>query len=212
LKGTGYTIDEAENGLVAVEKFKKGSYDLVLTDAEMPEMDGYQATQVIRAYEAERGLKATPVVALTAHAMKEARDKSLAAGCTDHLTKPIKKAALISAIGRYARGTGFTLSIESDRLKPVPLKIEPWLKAVAPGYLEKRRSDVPALRAAVDHGDFATVRTLGHQMSGTGAGFGFDRITEVGAALEHAALEKDVPAMKTQVEALDEYLRTVEIE
>jgi signal transduction histidine kinase/CheY-like chemotaxis protein len=213
LKGADYTIDEAENGLIAVQKFKKSAYDLVLTDAEMPEMDGYQATREIRAYEAAQGLAPTPVLALTAHAMKEARDRSLEAGCTDHLTKPIKKATLIAAIAQYG-GAGSSLPVESDRLKPVPLKVtvEPWLKSVAPGYLEKRRNDVPALRTALDHCDFATVRTLGHQMSGTGAGYGFDGITEIGAALERAALASDVPAMKTQVDALESYLRNVELE
>ncbi len=170
-------------------------------------MDGYQATREIRNYESAQGSKPTPILALTAHALKEARDRSLDAGCTDHLTKPIKRATLVAAIAQYAPQQ------PSPRANgKITVSIEPWLKAVVPAYLEKRRSDIPVLRSALDQGDFATVRTLGHQMAGTGGGYGFDGITEIGAALEHAALASDMAAMKAQVEALDTYLRNVELE
>ncbi|RMG73825.1 MAG: response regulator [Nitrospirae bacterium] len=102
LKKTPHLVDIAENGQQAVEKFKSGSYDLVLMDVEMPVMDGYTATREIRQWEKQRGLKPTPVVALTAHALKEEEQKSIEAGCDAHLTKPIKKAVLFEAIKEYA--------------------------------------------------------------------------------------------------------------
>jgi signal transduction histidine kinase/CheY-like chemotaxis protein len=94
-------IDIAENGAIAVEKFKAGKYDLVLMDVQMPIMDGYTATREIRKWEQEQGRKQTPIIALTAHAMKEDVQKSLDAGCTDHLTKPIKRATLMEAVQKY---------------------------------------------------------------------------------------------------------------
>jgi two-component system sensor histidine kinase/response regulator len=94
-------IDIAENGAIAVEKFKSGKYDLVLMDVQMPVMDGYAATREIRKWEQEQGRKQTPIIALTAHAMKEDVQKSLDAGCTDHLTKPIKRATLMEAVQKY---------------------------------------------------------------------------------------------------------------
>ena len=103
LKNTLCEIDVAENGLIAVEKFKKNSYDLVLMDVEMPVMDGYVATKEIRKLEQERGSKPIPIIALTAHALKEHRQKSIEAGCNSHLTKPIKKSTLIEAIIKYPR-------------------------------------------------------------------------------------------------------------
>ena len=103
--GVPYRIDIAENGKIAVEKFQSGRYDLVLMDMEMPVMDGYTATRTIRKWEVEQGLKTTPIVALTAHALIEERQKCHDAGCTDHVAKPIKKAPLIEAILRYTKTT-----------------------------------------------------------------------------------------------------------
>ncbi len=94
LKKTPYRIDTAENGKIAVEKFISKGYDLVLMDVRMPVMDGYEATRAIRKWEMEKGKEATPIIALTAHAQKEAELKSLDAGCTAHLTKPVGKAKL----------------------------------------------------------------------------------------------------------------------
>jgi len=103
LKKTPYQLDTAENGKIAVEKFKSGKYHLVLMDMQMPVMDGYTATRKIREWEEEQGVKPTPVLALTAHVIKEEQQKSLDAGCTAHLIKPIKKARLLEAIYEYTR-------------------------------------------------------------------------------------------------------------
>jgi len=98
LRKCPYQLDLAENGEVAVEKFKSGNYDLVLMDMQMPVMDGYTATRTIRQWERQQGLKPTPIIALTALALKEEVQKSLDAGCNAHLTKPIKKPILLEAI------------------------------------------------------------------------------------------------------------------
>ncbi|MBI5748360.1 MAG: response regulator, partial [Nitrospinae bacterium] len=92
LKKTPHKIEIAENGEIAVEKFMSGKYDVVFMDMQMPVMDGYTSTKIIRKWEAEKGAEFTPIIALTAHALKEDEQKSLDAGCTSHLTKPIKKA------------------------------------------------------------------------------------------------------------------------
>ncbi|ACV64490.1 histidine kinase [Desulfofarcimen acetoxidans DSM 771] len=101
LKRTCYEIDIAENGQLAVEKFRAGKYDLVLMDMQMPVMDGYTATSIIRENEKANNLTRTPIIALTAYALKEDVLKSYDAGCTDHLTKPIKKSVLLEAIHKY---------------------------------------------------------------------------------------------------------------
>jgi len=102
LKKTPYVLEFAGNGKVAVEKFVSGKYNLVLMDMQMPVMDGYTATRELRKWEMEKGVKATPIVALTAYATQEERQKSLDSGCTAHLAKPIKKAKLIEVIHEYA--------------------------------------------------------------------------------------------------------------
>ena len=98
LKREPYDVDEAENGAEALALFRENAYDIVLMDVQMPVMDGHTATREIRAWEAAQGRTAVPIVALTAHAIKEDTEKSLAAGCTAHLTKPIKKQTLLNAI------------------------------------------------------------------------------------------------------------------
>jgi len=98
LKKTPFHIEEADNGQIAVDKFKAGDYDIILMDMQMPVMDGYSATKEIRKWEQEKGAHTIPIVALTAHVFKEDIDKSLAAGCTSHLSKPIKKWDLIESI------------------------------------------------------------------------------------------------------------------
>jgi two-component system sensor histidine kinase/response regulator len=101
LKNSPYIIDEAENGKIAVEMFRNNSYSLILMDVQMPVMDGHEATRVIRVMEVENGRSTTPIIALTAHAIKEEIDKCLAAGCDTHVGKPIKKSTLIGIIEDY---------------------------------------------------------------------------------------------------------------
>ncbi len=103
LKKTTFEVEEAENGQIAVDKFSQGEYSLVLMDVQMPVMDGHTATREIRRWEKENGREATPIIALTAHAVKEDMDKSLQAGCNSHLTKPVKKATLLQTIDRFMR-------------------------------------------------------------------------------------------------------------
>ncbi len=92
----GALVDSAENGFLGYQKALAGQFDLILMDLQMPEMDGFTATEKLRA----EGYK-KPIIALTAHAMAEVRKKCLTAGCTDHLTKPINPQALISTIMKY---------------------------------------------------------------------------------------------------------------
>jgi len=102
LKNTPYRVDTAENGKVALEKFLANTYDLILMDMQMPVMDGYTATREIRRHEQNEGRKSTPIIALTAYALKEELQKSLDAGCDTHLTKPIKKQLLLETIQKFA--------------------------------------------------------------------------------------------------------------
>jgi CheY-like chemotaxis protein/nitrogen-specific signal transduction histidine kinase len=98
LKQTPYRLDIADHGVIALELFKSGYYDLILMDMQMPVMDGYEATQAIRAWEREHDLAPTQVIALTALALKEDGVRILEAGCNAHMTKPIKKHTLLEIL------------------------------------------------------------------------------------------------------------------
>jgi CheY-like chemotaxis protein len=92
----GAIVDSAENGLQGYRKALAGEFDIVLMDLQMPEMDGYTATHKLRS----AGFR-KPIIALTAHAMTEVRQKCLNVGCTDHLPKPINPRELIGTIAQY---------------------------------------------------------------------------------------------------------------
>jgi two-component system sensor histidine kinase/response regulator len=107
LSSQPHRIDVAMNGEEAVKRFiqQEGHYDLVFMDIQMPVMDGHAATRTIRSWETEQGRKPVPILALSANAFTSDVEKSLAAGCTSHLTKPIKKALLLKEIADYGYGT-----------------------------------------------------------------------------------------------------------
>jgi signal transduction histidine kinase/CheY-like chemotaxis protein len=216
------SIEIAVNGQEAAEKFRGGGFDVVLMDVEMPVMDGYGAVREIRRYEKEKGMAATPVVALTAHAFADMADKSREAGFTAHLTKPIRKATLLQALGRYAgksRAVEMPPEQAKDASAPVVesgdeflVRVEQGMEDVVPSYLEKRRKDVETYRQALGSSDFDTLRMLGHKMKGTGTGYGFPVLTEIGDAIERAALKKDTAGATAAVDRLAGYVEKVKLQ
>ncbi len=96
----GAKVDTAENGKEALEKFREKTYSAVLMDLQMPTMDGYEAMAELK----KSGTK-TPIIALTAHAMKEDRLRCLAAGFNDHISKPISRQELLEMLSRHLSGS-----------------------------------------------------------------------------------------------------------
>jgi signal transduction histidine kinase/DNA-binding response OmpR family regulator len=221
LKQANCSIEIAINGQEAADKFRAGRFDVVLMDVEMPVMDGYTATREIRRYEREAGMPATPVVALTAHAFADMADKSREAGFTSHLTKPIRKATLLEAMASYSgisRTAGkpepLSTSQPDDASQPsdgLLISVEQGMEDVVPGYLDKRRKDVLTYRLALAAKDFDTLRMLGHKMKGTGAGYGFPVLTDIGGAIEQAALRKDAASILAEVDRLAWYTENVKL-
>ncbi|OYT15807.1 MAG: hypothetical protein B7C24_11035 [Bacteroidetes bacterium 4572_77] len=101
LRKLGHFVEIAENGLITVEKYQKGKYDLILMDIQMPEMGGLEATRIIREYEQEKSLKPIPIISMTANAMKEDMENSLNAGMDDFISKPFKQEQLIYILNKY---------------------------------------------------------------------------------------------------------------
>jgi signal transduction histidine kinase/CheY-like chemotaxis protein len=99
LQKLGFLVDAVQNGREAVTAWETGRYDLILMDCQMPELDGYEATREIR--RRERGRRHIPIVALTAHAMKDDDLKCKAAGMDDHLTKPLDRERLRLCLDRH---------------------------------------------------------------------------------------------------------------
>ncbi len=100
VEGLGYRVDFVANGLEVISAMKSIPYDLVLMDCQMPEMDGFQATRRIRSMEGDK--RRTPVIALTANAMKGDRDRCLEAGMDDYVSKPVNRQVLERVLARWA--------------------------------------------------------------------------------------------------------------
>ena len=98
----GHSVAVASNGREAVEAVERERFDLVLMDVQMPVLDGFEATGIIRHKESERGGR-IPIVAMTAHALKGDREKCIAAGMDDYVSKPINKEALLAELNVYRR-------------------------------------------------------------------------------------------------------------
>ena len=210
LEDTPYQIEIAETGAIACDMFMAQTYDLVLMDRQMPVMDGLTATQKIRAWEKENGRSPTPIFALTASALKGDREMCLAAGCTAFLTKPIKQSVLLRAIRELSSNPVSSHQSNSGLKHIIAERSESRIALQRPAYLQNCRQNVADLSDALDRSDFETVTIIGHNMSGTGGMFGFQEITDLGAALELSAKNQDMFASRKWVNQFSGYLEEFE--
>ena len=209
LEDTPYRIEVTGTGAAACKMFADGNFDLVLMDRQMPVMDGLTATRTIRAWEQANGKSPTPIIALTASALKGDREMCLAAGCTAFLTKPIKQDVLLQAIKEHSAQV--MAKKNSDWINEPPEPTNPKFVQHVPAFLNNCRQNVIAAREALDRGDFQTVEFLGHGMRGAGGMFGFQAITDIGAALQEAAQHTDVAGTDKWIGELYGYLDRVTI-
>ena len=208
LQDTPYLVEVAENGLAAYKTFITKHFDVVLMDRQMPVMDGLTATRAIRKWEKENSRTPTPIIALTAAALKGDREECVAAGCTAYLTKPIKQVVLLQTILEHCPSA--FASASSPKTPEITVRrYEPTKDTSL--YLQNRRLNVTSILTALDEGDFETVEFLGHGMRGSGGMFGFQEITDIGAALELAAGRADTGGARKCVQELSNYLDHADI-
>jgi PAS domain S-box-containing protein len=212
LRRLSYQVELVENGLEAVAAARSQDWDLILMDMQMPELDGVGATRAIRALPGPRGR--VPIVALTADAMPELRERYMSSGLDDYLTKPIDWAVLNRVLRRYAPtpetsshppSTAMPAAAHSavPRVEPASdpatdrrpdearvaamqddLTEETWA-IVLEVYWPKARADLDDCRAAVVAGDAAARRAAAHSLKGASSSLGFDSVAERAGALEH---------------------------
>ncbi len=209
LRSAGHTVSIASNGREAVEMASTGTYDLILMDVIMPEMDGIEAARAIRRMPAPAGM--VPIVALTANVMSEDRARILTGGMDGVLGKPFNRARLLDIVARHARHQPAVPEMpvpvqEQDTLPPAggedlpaadfdagPLArmksdigdaVAVRLARMFAGELAERRS---AMGVALDTGNMADLQRIAHTIKGGAQTFGLMRLAEVSLALERAA-------------------------
>ena len=149
-----------------------------------------------------------PPQALTASALETELQKAIDAGCTTSLRKPIRLLTLLEAVRKHAVRPGTRDAAAHEK---IVIHADARLRAAIPAYLDKRREDVRAMLAALENLDYETIGELGHKMSGTGGGYGFPRITEIGAAIQQAGKERNSSEIRSRVAELSIYLQQVEV-
>ncbi|MEQ1697366.1 MAG: ATP-binding protein [Hyphomicrobiaceae bacterium] len=207
LDDTPYVIEIAETGAIACSKFAAGLYDLVLMDRQMPVMDGLTATRKIRAWEIANQRQPTPIIALTASALKGDREKCMAAGCTAFLTKPIKQQVLLQAIEKHVV-IKLAAFVKEPNDGAGPAFVNPKIAIHVPAFLANCRQNSAEIGEALLQLNFGLISRLAHNMGGAGGSFGFQAITSLGKALQHAADEGDLDASQELAQALAEVIET----
>lgn len=195
----GLQVDIAENGLQALEMLEEFNYDIVLMDVQMPVMDGYQATRIIRENPRWADL---PVIAMTAHAMSEHLEKSLKAGMNDQINKPINPKVLLATIAKYINPANLPASI-TDKLNSEDMLWPDMLPGInlADGLvrlsgnrslykkllLQFRTSNadtIDNIRNALFAGDDKMAKRMAHTVKGVAANLGAGQLADAAAELE----------------------------
>jgi len=101
--------------------------------------------------------------------------------------------------------------MDNENLEKIIIQVDPELEDLIPGFLENRQKDIKSMEEALKDNDFDTIRRIGHIMKGTGAGYGFDAITEIGTVLEQFAKEKNIEEIKKKIDELSLYLKRIEV-
>lgn len=216
LRRMGIDVVEAENGEIGVRIATVEPFDLILMDMQMPVMDGYTATRRLR----EHGLT-TPIVALTAHAMKGDDENCRAAGCSGYLMKPIDPDVLTEVVSEIlsqnthrkrekapaniaAGGT-----TEAPLLSTLPMD-DPEFRLVVSEFRDRLIQKLASMRSALTAGDFVELGKLAHWLKGSGGTVGFPVLSERAARLQDVVREQSVPgtsAALTELEALAARIR-----
>ncbi len=217
LSRLGYETASAHSGQAALEALARSSFDAVLMDVEMPEMDGFQATRLIREGESQTGCRKTPVIAMTAHALKGDRDRCLGEGMDDYLAKPLRAPELQGVLEKWTSANmpgGFGAAEPRDNASnKETLQTEPLLPEFPvfdrPGLVNRMMGDerlarkilsrflsepperLAEMEKSIQSGDLAKTARLAHMLKGAAGSSGAVRLEETAKNLLEASRKED---------------------
>jgi len=229
LKKLGLHADAVANGKEAIESLRTVPYDLVLMDVQMPVLDGYEATRIIRKPNSNVLNPDVTIIAMTAHALQGDREKCIEAGMNDYVSKPITPQALVEVLDRWLK--------DKPRVEPVPemsapainpetpqsdsdifdrqavlertMSDEELMRTVITVFLEDMPKQIKALGDALAAGDCATAERTAHSIKGASANVGGKQVQQEALAIEKAAKNGDLATAKASFEKLQTYYETL---
>lgn len=229
LQQIGFAADVVSNGEEAVSAVEKGHYDLVLMDCQMPVMDGFEATREIRKAETQTGHR-IPIIAMTAHAMEGDREKCIAEGMDDYLSKPVSPETLKAILERWMQ-----IEIEKptesvkeeqpyiptrswDPHDEPPIDVEKLqelcsdesdLNRMIDMFMTSAERLLKNLSLAISDHDPIKIRSVSYEITGASDSVGADELTTIGENLQRVALEKNWTQCKILLEAYRQSLEVV---
>jgi CheY-like chemotaxis protein/HPt (histidine-containing phosphotransfer) domain-containing protein len=232
LRKLGLKVDAVANGAEAVTALASFPYDLVLMDVQMPEMDGLEATRIIRAPHSAARDHEIPIIAMTANAMRGDRERCLEAGMNAYISKPVSVQALVEALNTWlppesettaAQRSEATAGMEmGDDLQPeVPIFDRAGMldrlmgdvdlaESLIASFLVSLPRQIESLKSSLEAQDAVSARLAAHSIKGAAGNVGGERLQRVAFALEQAAEAGDLHAARgflTDVESQFELLR-----
>jgi CheY-like chemotaxis protein/HPt (histidine-containing phosphotransfer) domain-containing protein len=218
LRKLGLRTDAVADGAEAIKALELIPYDLVLMDVQMPVMDGFEATRIIRLPDSSVLDHAVPVLAMTAHAMQGDRERCLAAGMNDYVAKPIDPHALIAALERWLAPAPMDSppSVEPDRPAAAPLADfdyasllarllgeEDMVPEIVPMFLDALPRQMDQLRLQVEAGDAVATERCAHTIKGAAATMGAERLRALALDMEQAARAGNLAMVASALPEMD---------
>ncbi|NLW91629.1 MAG: response regulator [Syntrophomonadaceae bacterium] len=182
LQNYGFQVSTAENGLDCLRLLQDYDFELILMDMQMPVMDGYETTAIIRQ---DPRIQHLPIIAMTAHAMTGDREKCLACGCTSYISKPFKAEQLTEEVIRHLEQAA------SPRKRPL-YPAQQLINDLIPELIEMLQSMIDDLISAIELRNLEMVQNIGHDIKGTAGMYGFMEISRVAGEIEQAARDKSM--------------------
>jgi PAS domain S-box-containing protein len=212
LEKLGYHAVPAENGIEAVQELENNVYDLVLMDIQMPEMDGFEATNIIRDPQSSVLNHEVPVIAMTAHAMEGDRDKCIQAGMDDYIAKPVKPEILAKVIKQILSREFITEAEQKTRKMKKRLAIfdrsvlteslgddQELIREILEIFKSNADEIMTSLKNAALKDDLETIRRSAHSLKGSSGNIGAKDFMETMRSIEEACSDGDMNSVRTRI-------------
>ncbi len=208
----------ANNGQEALERLASSSFDIVLMDVQMPIMDGLEATRSIRKLEKQQGGH-IPIIAMTAHAMKGDRERCLAAGMDQYLSKPIRARQLVDMLALVTAQEALPIEVPEPLVPSVTSDVVDWSEAlrsaggdrrllgeIVEAFLEESPRLIKSMHDAVEQGDMKTLERAAHTLKSSARYFGASHASETAFRLEVMGRDRQLPHVADGLAELEEEL------